>query len=114
MSNEQTIENQKAENQNQETILDKIHKLAETPRPLLMDEVASAFIASLRVEDWENLGNEFGGRKIGAIYNYILDVLNEKIEESNSMVMSSEQCEQNPSVVNFLSVEFPGGCKCQK
>ena len=111
---EKTMEKQN-ETQN-ETILEKIHKIAEQPRPLLMDEVAAAFIASMRVEDWENLGNEFGGRKIGAIYNYILDMLNDRITDNNSMIINAEQplCEQNPGVINFLSIEFPGACKCQK
>lgn len=116
MSKEQTIENQKnqAEREQAERI-EKIHKLAEQPRPLLMDEVAAAYIASMRVEDWEHLGEEFGGRKIGSIYAYILELLNDRIEDNNSMLINAEQplCEQNPGVINFLSIEFPGGCKCQ-
>lgn len=115
MSSEKTTEKQTQKEQEQATILEQIHKLAEQPRPLLMDEVAAAYVASMRVEDWENLGEEFGGRKIGSIYNYILDLLNERIEESNSMIINAEKplCEQNPGVINFLSIEFPGGCKCQ-
>ena len=62
----------------------KLHAEAKTPRPLGIDEVAASFVAALRVCSWESLGEEFGGYKQGRILAYILDVLNEKIEESTA------------------------------
>lgn len=68
-----------------------IHAEAESiVEPLKMDEVSAAFIANLRVTSWENLGEMYGGHKLGKIYSYILSVLNEKIEESTAATIKIE------------------------
>lgn len=68
-----------------------IHAEAESiVKPLKMDEVSAAFIANLRVTSWENLGEMYGGHKLGKIYSYILSVLNEKIEESTAATIKIE------------------------
>lgn len=68
-----------------------IHAEAEsTVEPLKIDEVSAAFIANLRVTSWENLGEMYGGHKLGKIYSYILSVLNEKIEESTAATIKIE------------------------
>lgn len=59
-----------------------VKQIEETKLPL--DEVAAAYIATLRVENYTELSYEFGGYKIGAIYSYILKILNESIYEFNS------------------------------
>jgi len=76
-----TQEEKKAEFKAQ---IDKLHTQSKTPRPLMIDEVAATHIAALRVENWKILGEEFGGYTLGRILAYILEVLNEKIEESVS------------------------------
>lgn len=78
-----------------------IHAEAESiVEPLKIDEVSAAFIANLRVTNWENLGEMFGGHKVGKIYSYILSVLNEKIEESTAATIKVEAplYEQCPTV----------------
>lgn len=68
-----------------------IHAEAESiVEPLKIDEVSAAFIANLRVTNWGNLGEMFGGHKVGKIYSYILSVLNEKIEESTAATIKIE------------------------
>jgi len=68
-----------------------IHAEAESiVEPLKIDEVSAAFIANLRVTNWGNLGEMFGGHKVGKIYSYILSVLNEKIEESTAATIKVE------------------------
>lgn len=67
---------------NIEQNIKQLHAEAVVPRPLMIDEVAFAFIAALRVSSWESLGDEFSGYKYGYLFAYILSVLNEKIEES--------------------------------
>lgn len=64
--------------------LELLHAETQNPQPLNLDEVSAAFIASLRVNNWEDLGEMFGGYKIGRIYSYILNALNERIEESTA------------------------------
>ena len=64
--------------------LGKLLAEAEIPRPLMLDEVSASFVSWLRVQNWEDLGNEFGGYKIGRIFAYILDVICEKIEDSTA------------------------------
>lgn len=54
------------------------------PQKCPLDEVAAAYIATLRVENYADLGYEFGGYKIGAIYSYILRVLNDSINRLNN------------------------------
>lgn len=54
------------------------------PKKCPLDEVAAAYIATLRVENYADLGYEFGGYKIGAIYSYILRVLNDSINRLNN------------------------------
>ena len=80
---------------------EELHAEAEsTIEPLKMDEVSAAFIANLRVTNWGNLGEMFGGHKVGKIYSYILSVLNEKIEESTAATIKVEAplYEQCPTV----------------
>lgn len=79
----------------------KIHAEAKTPQPLMIDEVAFAFIAALRVTNWETLGDEFGGYKIGRVLAYVLSVLNEKIEESTAETIRVDAplYEQCPTVI---------------
>lgn len=77
--------------------LKQIHDEAKIPRPLMIDEVALAFISSLRVAAWQNLGDDFGGYKHGRLFAYIMSVLNEKIEESTAATIKVdvplyEQC----------------------
>lgn len=70
-------------NTNQETnILERIHELAKQPAKVGIDEVAHAYISSLRVEGWETLCEEFGGHKIGAIYLFVLDLIQKHISDS--------------------------------
>ena len=54
------------------------------PQKCPLDEVAAAYIATLRVENYADLGYEFGDYKIGAIYSYILRVLNDSITRLNN------------------------------
>lgn len=69
---------------NIEQNIKQLHAKAENPRPLGIDEVAAAWLAATRVTMWKELGTDFGGYKTGRIFAYILDVLNEKIEESTA------------------------------
>ncbi len=74
----------KKECENIEPKIAKINAEANNPRPLGIDEVAAAWVAATRVSNWQELGIDFGGYKTGRILAYILDVLNEKIEESTA------------------------------
>lgn len=62
----------------------KLHAEAKIPRPLMIDEVAFAFVAGVRVNCWDVLGEEFGGYKQGRLWAYILSILNERIEDSTA------------------------------
>lgn len=70
--------------------LERLHAEAEKPQPLNLDEVSFAFISSVRVNDWEILGEMFGGYKIGKIYSHIMEVLCEKIQDSVSPIIKIE------------------------
>ena len=84
--------------------LERLHAEAEKPQPLNLDEVSAAFISSVRVNDWEILGEMFGGYKIGRIYSYILNALNERIEDSTAATIRVDVplYEQCPTIA----------CKC--
>ena len=89
--------------------LELLHAEAEKPQPLNLDEVSAAFISSVRVNDWEILGEMFGGYKIGRIYSYILNALNERIEDSTAATIRVdvplyEQC-------STVSCKCGGECK---
>lgn len=62
--------------------LKRINELANQPFKCSIDEVASAYFASLRVENYEVLGETFGGYKIGRLYLHILDLLSKEIYNS--------------------------------
>ena len=81
--------------------LELLHAEAEKPQPLNLDEVSAAFISNLRVSDWEILGEMFGGYKIGRIYSYILNALNERIENSTAATIRVDvpMYEQCPTVL---------------
>ena len=81
--------------------LERLHAEAEKPQPLNLDEVSAAFISNLRVNDWEILGEMFGGYKIGRIYSYILNALNERIEDSTAATIRVDVplYEQCPTVL---------------
>lgn len=81
--------------------LEHLHTEAEKPQPLNLDEVSAAFISSVRVNDWEILGEMFGGYKIGRIYSYILNALNERIEDSTAATIRVDVplYEQCPTVL---------------
>lgn len=75
----------------------KLHTEAKIPRPLMIDEVAAAWVASLKVSLWQTLGEDFGGYKTGRLIAYILGMLNERIEESTAATIKVdfplyEQC----------------------
>lgn len=81
--------------------LELLHAEAEKPQPLNLDEVSAAFISNLRVSDWEILGEMFGGYKIGKIYSYILNALNERIEDSTAATIRVDvpMYEQCPTIL---------------
>lgn len=94
---EELNEELKKRTETDEEKLGKLHAEAEVPHPLMLDEVSASFISWLRVQSWEDLGTDFGGYKIGRILAYILDVLNEKIEDSTAATIKVdvplyEQC----------------------
>lgn len=62
--------------------LKKIHELANQPMKCSIDEVAAAYFQSLRVENYEVLGEEFGGYKLGRIYLFVLDLLSKHIDDT--------------------------------
>lgn len=62
--------------------IEQIHKMASTPEPLQMDEIAMAWLISQRVNAWKNLGEKFGGVKVGAIYLYLIDLVGKQIHNS--------------------------------
>ena len=65
--------------------LGELHEEASKPKPLMLDEVAASWISMTKVNCWETLGTEYGGYKVGKILSYILEVLNEKIEQSTQL-----------------------------
>lgn len=74
----------------------KIHELAKRPAKCSLDEVAHAFFAALRVENWEELSNEFGGYKVGAIYAFILGLIEQHIADTlDAREMAKEALFQN-------------------
>ena len=94
----------KAQQENIERDLGKLHAEAEVPRPLMIDEVSASFISWLRVQSWEDLGNDFGGYKIGRILAYILDLICTEIEDSTAATIRVDVplYEQCPTIA----------CKC--
>lgn len=100
--------------------LGKLHAEAKVPHPLMLDEVSASFISWLRVSSWEDLGKEFGGYKIGRILAYILDILNQQIEDSTAATIRADVplCEQCPTVKMRYNKNFDFGewkdsiCKC--
>lgn len=103
------IKKNKNETANNEGDLGKLHAEAEVPHPLMLDEVSASFIAYVRTNFWEKLGKDYGGYKIGKILAYILDVLNEKIEDSTAATIKVdvplyEQC-------STVSCKCGGKCK---
>ena len=80
--------NQEPKNQTQEQnqsvarMIENIHKLAKTPKKCSIDEVAHAYFQSLRVNSWEEIGKDFGGYKIGALYAFVLELVEKHIADS--------------------------------
>jgi hypothetical protein len=106
---EELNEELKKRTESDEEIMGKLHAEAEVPHPLMLDEVSASFISWLRVQSWEDLGTDFGGYRIGRILAYILDVLNEKIEDSTAATIKVdvplyEQC-------STVSCKCGGKCK---
>ena len=56
--------------------------VTEHMQRLPLDEVAAAYFAAARVENASELELEFGGYKIGAIYAFVLGLLNQHINAS--------------------------------
>lgn len=54
----------------------------QDPAPLQIDEVAHAYFNTYRVENWDILGEEFGGHKIGAIYSFALKLIEKHIKRT--------------------------------
>lgn len=78
------------------TTLDKIHELAKQPAKCSIDEVAHAFLSAERVGNWENLTMEFGGYKLGAIYLFVLKLIERHIADSlDAREMAKEALFQN-------------------
>jgi len=65
-----------------ETNLKIIHEMAKESKPISIDEVSHAFFNSQRVENWENLNKTYAGHKVGAIYSFVLDLVEKHIGES--------------------------------
>ena len=106
------IEKEKVDSKNK---FQRLLEESKTPRPLGIDEVAASFISMYRVSSWENLGDNFGGYKVGRILAYILGVLNEKIEESTAATIRVDVplYEQCPTILlkNKKEERFCAYCK---
>lgn len=66
-----------------------LNRNLQLPKVVQIDEVAHAFFNSSRVESWEVLGEEYAGHKIGAIYSFVLGLIEKHIGES--MCIKREQ-----------------------
>lgn len=57
------------------------------PKPLQIDEVAYAYFNQVRVNSWNILSNDYAGHKVGALYAFVLKLIEEHITESVNPVL---------------------------
>lgn len=57
------------------------------PKPLQIDEVAYAYFNQVRVNSWNILSNDYAGHKVGALYAFVLNLIEEHITESVNPVL---------------------------
>lgn len=74
------------------------------PKPLQIDEVAYAYFNQVRVNSWNILSNDYAGHKVGALYAFVLKLIEEHITESVNPVLkhSVEDMKNSCSYSNGL------------
>lgn len=83
-----TIERNKGElTQDYKSRLQDLFEKNNSPKPLQIDEVAYAYFNQVRVNSWNILSNDYAGHKVGALYAFVLKLIEEHITESVNPVL---------------------------
>ncbi len=83
-----TIRRNKDEStQNYKSRLQDLFEKNSEPKPLQIDEVAYAYFNQVRVNSWNILSNDYAGHKVGALYAFVLKLIEEHITESVNPVL---------------------------
>lgn len=83
-----TIRRNKDEStQNYKNRLQDLFEKNSEPKPLQIDEVAYAYFNQVRVNSWNILSNDYAGHKVGALYAFVLKLIEEHITESVNPVL---------------------------
>lgn len=73
--------------QNYKSRLQDLFEKNSEPKPLQIDEVAYAYFNQVRVNSWNILSNDYAGHKVGALYAFVLKLIEEHITESVNPVL---------------------------
>ena len=83
-----TIRRNKDEStQNYKNRLQDLFEKNSESKPLQIDEVAYAYFNQVRVNSWNILSNDYAGHKVGALYAFVLNLIEEHITESVNPVL---------------------------
>ena len=83
-----TIRRNKGEStQDYKSGLQDLFEKNSEPKPLQIDEVAYAYFNQVRVNSWNILSNDYAGHKVGALYAFVLKLIEEHITESVNPVL---------------------------
>ena len=83
-----TIRRNKGEStQDYKSRLQDLFEKNNSPKPLQIDEVAYAYFNQVRVNSWNILSNDYAGHKVGALYAFVLKLIEEHITESVNPVL---------------------------
>lgn len=83
-----TIRRNKGEStQDYKSRLQDLFEKNSEPKPLQIDEVAYAYFNQVRVNSWNILSNDYAGHKVGALYTFVLKLIEEHITESVNPVL---------------------------
>ena len=83
-----TLERNKGEStQDYKSRLQDLFEKNSEPKPLQIDEVAYAYFNQVRVNSWNILSNDYAGHKVGALYAFVLKLIEEHITESVNPVL---------------------------
>lgn len=83
-----TIKKDKEEKDGErESLFKDLFEKNNKPKPLQIDEVAYAYFNQVRVNSWNILSNDYAGHKVGALYAFVLKLIEEHITESVNPVL---------------------------
>ena len=110
-----TIRRNKGEStQDYKSRLQDLFEKNSEPKPLQIDEVAYAYFNQVRVNSWNILSNDYAGHKVGALYAFVLKLIEEHITESVNPALKHSVEDVKNSFIHVPKGYFFDGSKIQR